>query len=71
MDSDYTSDITSEVAESKLPSYNRPIVVKDGLDFILSHFMEGFPRTISTKTTEGRQIVVYSKEEALARFKSS
>jgi hypothetical protein len=44
--------------------------VVSGLDFILSHFREPvWPRTISTKTTEGRQVLVYNKEEALARFK--
>jgi hypothetical protein len=42
------------------------------LDFILSHFEEPlFPRTISTKTSEGKQILVNSKEEALARFKQA
>ena len=41
-----------------------------GLDYILSHFhnQELWPRTISTKATEGRQILVNSKEEAIARF---
>jgi hypothetical protein len=46
------------------------ITLEEGLDYILSHF-EGqrlFPRTISTKTTEGRQVGVNSREEALARF---
>jgi hypothetical protein len=47
------------------------ITLEEGLDYILSHF-EGqprlFPRMISTKTTEGRQVVVNSKEEALTRF---
>jgi hypothetical protein len=39
------------------------------LDYILGHFREPiFPRAISTKTTEGRQIVVNSRQEALARF---
>jgi hypothetical protein len=43
-----------------------------GLDFILSHFQGTiWPRTISTKTTEGKQILVCSKTEALARFKQS
>ena len=43
-----------------------------GLDFILSHFSSiGFPRAISTKTTQGRQIQVNNKEEALARFKQA
>jgi hypothetical protein len=41
----------------------------EGLDFILSHFQEPvWPRTISTKSTEGRQIIVYNKEEALTYF---
>ena len=47
-------------------------VINEGLDFILGHFEEPvWPRTISTKTTEGRQVLVYNKEEALARFKQS
>jgi len=46
--------------------------ITDGLEFILSHF-EGpiWLRTISTHTTEGRQILVYSKEEAIARYKQA
>ena len=46
--------------------------VKTGLDFILSHFAAfALPRTISTKTTEGRQVWVNNKAEALARFKQA
>ena len=46
--------------------------VKTGLDFILTHFTAfEFPRTISTKTTQGRQILVNNKTEALARFKQA
>lgn len=46
--------------------------VKTGLDFILTHFSAfEFPRTISTKTTQGRQILVNNKTEALARFKQA
>jgi hypothetical protein len=63
------SDITSVLADQHSPSFYRSTVVKEGLDFILTHFKEGFPRTISTKITEGRQVVVYSKDEAVARFK--
>ena len=33
--------------------------------------MQLWPRTISTKTTEGRQIIAHSKEETLARFKQA
>ena len=41
----------------------------EDLDFILSHFEDPlWPRTISTKTTEGGQVFVYNKGEALARF---
>ena len=48
-----------------------PIV--EGLEFILSHFRQDnlFPRKISTKITEGRQITVYNKLEAVAHFKQS
>jgi Primase X len=46
--------------------------VANGLDFLLGHFeVPAWPRTISTKLTEGRQIPVYNKEEALARFKQA
>ena len=43
--------------------------IEEGLDFILSHFQEPlWPRTISTKTTGGRQVLLSSRKEALARF---
>jgi hypothetical protein len=48
--------------------------IETGLNYVLGHFLFQprflfiFPRTISTKTTEGRQIMVDSREEALARF---
>lgn len=43
-----------------------------GTDFILTHFKGSlFPRTISTKTTDNKQILIYSKEEAIARFKQA
>jgi hypothetical protein len=46
--------------------------VEKGLDFLLNHFnSELWPRTISTNTTQGKQVIVYSKEEALARFKQA
>jgi hypothetical protein len=45
--------------------------IEQGLDFILSHFEQPkWPRTIFTKTL-GKQLTVYSREEALARFKQS
>jgi hypothetical protein len=48
--------------------------IEEGINCILGHFPEKepiWPRTISTKTTEGRQVLVYDKEEALARFKQA
>jgi hypothetical protein len=48
------------------------VTIEEGIDFILRHFEEPiWPRTISTYTTEGRQVLVYSREEALARFKKA
>ena len=55
-----SSDITSDID------------LRHGLEFILGHFAAShFPRTISTRTTEGRQVTVNNKEEALARLKQS
>jgi hypothetical protein len=46
------------------------IAIEEGLDYILSHFEDQrqWPRTISTKATDNRQVPVNSKNEALARF---
>jgi hypothetical protein len=50
------------------------------LDYILSHFKTDnkeerqprlWPRTISTKATQGRQVIVNSQQEALAYFKAA
>ena len=55
--SDFTSDISSKID------------IKNGLRLVLRHFTaSSFPRTISTKTTQGRQVTVYNEAEALARF---
>jgi hypothetical protein len=52
--------------------YHPKLLLEEGLDFILSHFEEPIlPRTISTRTTEARQVLVYNREEALARFKQA
>jgi hypothetical protein len=68
LDSDFTSDITNVIADQQIPSSYRP-EFEEGLDFILKHFEEPiFPRTISTKTTQGRQIAINNRAEALARF---
>jgi Primase X len=46
-------------------------VVAEGLDFIVGHFEEPiWPRTIFTHTL-GRQLLIYNKQEALARFKQA
>jgi hypothetical protein len=51
---------------------NNNKTIEEGLDFILSHFQEPvWPRTISTKSTEGRQIIAHNKEEALSYFKAA
>ena len=53
---------SSEQANSSIP-------VQRGLDYVLSHCQEPlWPRTISTRTTEGRQVLTFSRKEALARF---
>src|SRR6476469_3890757 len=46
--------------------------IEQGLDYLLTHFEEPiWPRTISTMTTQERQIVVFSRMEAFARFKQA
>jgi non-catalytic primase subunit PriX-like protein len=48
--------------------------VNNGLDYILSHFayqIQLWPRTVSTKSTEARQVIVHNREEALAHFKQA
>ena len=46
--------------------------MEEGLSTILDHFQEPFwPRTIATKTTEGRQVLVNKREEAMARFEGA
>jgi len=45
--------------------------IEKGLDFILGHFETGFPRTISTQKTQNRQVLVYSKVDALKFFEQS
>ena len=44
--------------------------ITEGLHFILSHFEEPiWPRTISTHATKGAQILIYNKEETIARYR--
>jgi hypothetical protein len=43
-----------------------------GVNFLLSHLAKPeFPRTIATKLTEGKQIIVASKEEAMICYKDA
>ena len=62
------------ITTNLISSTRRPVSIEEGLDLILSHFPDEepvWPRKISTKTTEGRQVLVYSREEALAWFKAA
>jgi Primase X len=64
-------DSTDTNHEEISPLSTQNISIEERLDFILSHLHEPiWPRTIFTKTL-ARQYVVYSREEALARFKQS
>lgn len=46
--------------------------IDSGLDLIISLLTEPiWPRTISTKTTEGRQVKVSSKQQAMAWYKAA
>jgi hypothetical protein len=47
--------------------------VEKGLDFLLSHFNQDklFPRTITTGKLKGKQVEVFSKQEALSYFEES
>jgi uncharacterized lipoprotein YehR (DUF1307 family) len=47
--------------------------VGNGLDFLLSHFYQErlFPRKIQTHKSQGKQIEVFSKEEAMKHFEQS
>jgi hypothetical protein len=51
-------------------SSNRAVISPiAGLDYILSHFIGPiWPRNIASRTTEGRQLAVHTRQEALARF---
>jgi hypothetical protein len=61
--------------EMKLENWtsNASMTIEEGLDFILSHFdgQRVWPRKISTKVTECRQVIAKSREEALARFEQA
>jgi hypothetical protein len=64
-------DSTNPMRKDFLPPTTQNISIEQGLDYITSHFDEPlWPRSIFTKTL-GKQITVYSKEEAIARFKQS
>ena len=43
-----------------------------GLDFILCHFQDPiWPRAISTAASHGAQFYVYSKDEAVQKFRAA
>ncbi|MFL6413618.1 MAG: hypothetical protein ACJ71K_20555 [Nitrososphaeraceae archaeon] len=59
--------------EEIFPLTTQNISIEEGLHFITSHFGNEstiWPRTIFSKIL-GKQYTVYSKEEAIARFKQS
>ena len=65
--------IPEDAKESILQQYHHAPEqqVADGLDSILSLLREPlWPRTISTKATNGRQVRIWSKQEAMAWFKA-
>jgi hypothetical protein len=69
------NEVVGGIFSSSYTDYNslttRNISIEQRLDFIIGHFEEPiWPRTIFTKTL-GKQTTVYSREEAIARFKQS
>jgi hypothetical protein len=69
--SSYNAGRTDIKHEEIFPLTTQNVSIEEGLNFLTHHF-EGtvWPRTIFTKIL-GKQYTVYSKEEALARFKQS
>jgi Primase X len=64
--------MSQELGPNFIDQVYRRNEVQEGLDFILTHFeVPRWPRRISTKLTQGRQIFVPNKEEALARFRQA
>jgi hypothetical protein len=61
--------ISTEAAAKDYNNKELDNKVAEGLDFIIHHLKEPvWPRTISNKTTEGRQVLAYDREEAFAIF---
>jgi hypothetical protein len=58
------------IDNNKSKSYQE---VENGLDFLLSHFNQDrlFPRKIQTQNSKGKQIEVFSKEQAMKYFEQS
>jgi hypothetical protein len=60
---------TNNNSSTPTPDYSSIFI---GVDFLLKHLAKPeFPRTIATKLTEGRQIVVANKEGALSYYQAS
>lgn len=58
-----------QTTNSSTPNYSSIFI---GVNFLLKHLSKPeFPRTIATKLTEGRQIVVANKEGALSYYQES
>jgi hypothetical protein len=46
--------------------------IQNGLDYLLGQIVPPiWPRTISTHTTEGKQVLVYTQDQALAKFRQA
>jgi hypothetical protein len=46
--------------------------IQNGLDYLLGHIAPPiWPRTISTHSTKGKQVLVYCQDQALARFRQA
>src|SRR5215213_4995752 len=70
----YSKPQCSMLLNNKIYTFKKVRSIEEGLDFILSHFQGEqrlWPRKISTYATEGKQIKVRSREEALARFQQA
>ena len=74
-EADSSSVTIIETKDNKSNNKNKNLKgeVEQGLDFSLSHFNQKrlFPRKIQTRKSNGSQIEVFSKEEALNHFQDS
>ena len=65
------SRVKSSIIRSAAVKPGTETEIRQGLTLSKTFCSMDFPRKISTKTTEGRQILVNDKPQALARFKQA